>query len=210
MDEILLAKTDLEKEHYNKQIAKYVMDAVALYYEMGAETYKLKTRQRNIVSLKHTCAYMLTQHTSLTFQQIGRYVELDHSTVIYAKKKINGFLTYDKDYRQEIEELSEIIRQGKLSIINGLDIRKDYYYIDLNNFVSVRKNRGTAMLVTGFSKEEVKHFSLIDSRTGHVVISGKNAFSHKNRKMYVLEKIKGNEETKQKQNEKDNNRSKGV
>ena len=69
-------------------------------------------------------------------------------------KKIEGYATYDRLTKHELKEINEVIKLKGLSKSNRIDFEK-YYYINMNNFKSVREAPERAIIFIGYDDAEI-------------------------------------------------------
>ena len=63
-------------------------------------------------------------------------------------------------------------------------------------FISIKNNNGKAIILKGFTDEEIKRIRITDSETNKSIFEPTEAKQHTNQKFYILEK---------RENEKNNN-----
>ena len=65
-----------------------------------------KSRRREIIDARHSCAYLLKRFTGLTLREIASYVGLkDHTSVINSIKQATNWMATDIEYRMKIKKL---------------------------------------------------------------------------------------------------------
>ena len=89
---------------------------------------------------------------------IGNYFNKDHATVIHSNTVIKNYLDWDKDLRTQVEELQNVIRLKGKATMEGFSLDNDFYYIDLNNYSSFKNENGKAIILTGYTQEEIEYF----------------------------------------------------
>lgn len=168
----------------NNQI-NFVKKIITNYYGLKDENdLMLKTRQRKYITPRHNAMYLLSKLLKVTSVDIGAVFNCDHSTVLHAIKKVEGFLMWDDDLRKELNELERIIKLKNLAIDTKGNIENEFYFIDLNNFISIKGNNNKSIILSGFTMEEVNNMKNIN-------ITGSNRFEHKSTGLYILEKKNG-------------------
>lgn len=55
------------------------------------------------------CMYLLRKHTKLTYQQLGDYFNKDHSTVLYAEAKIDGYATIYPSVKSKLAAIRSLL-----------------------------------------------------------------------------------------------------
>lgn len=172
----------------------FIKDVVSAYYNLDKENFNKNSRKLDVVKLKHIAIYIAKKNIKISTISLGNKFGFNHSTVIYVIKKFNGYLEWDADFRKEIIDIENIL---KFEFANKLNNNKEYYYIPLNDFVSIKQENNKAIILKGFTEEEIKSLQFIDNRNGNKFFKSENIIKqHKNKNLYILEKN---------QNEKDDN-----
>jgi Bacterial dnaA protein helix-turn-helix len=175
-----------QKYHENKvsQKIQYIKRVVALYYGEHWNVYKRKTRKKEVVHIRHIALYLSKEMTirgEISLTEIGKkFGGYNHATVLHAHRKIDGFLTYDNELRAEIEEIKELIVTRTLVSDDDDSMMKDYYFVDLNNTISMKLPNKKAVVLVGFSMKEAEMF-----KAAQKIKSRPRA--HKNTGAYILE-----------------------
>jgi hypothetical protein len=173
--------TDKEKS------INFIKDVVCAYYNLDVDIYKSKSRKSNIINAKHIAIYICKTQLSLTLVDLGEAFGFDHSTILYINKKIAGYIEFDSSLKRQIQEIENIL---KFKVADTLKLEKDYYYISLNDFVSIKQDDGKAIILKGFTEKEIQAINFIDTRSGLNFFDKTNEpKSHTNQKFYILEKI---------------------
>jgi hypothetical protein len=178
-----------EKQSYNLLFADFVKKIVCSYYDVDESLMNCKIRRREVVKCRQISMYLLKKHSNMSLTVLGGEFGKDHATVLHAVKTINNYLDWDKDLRIEIQELEKIVILKSGAMLKNYSIEKDFYFIDLSIFLSIKTNDNRSLILTGYSEEEAKE---IMQKLG---ISAKIK-AHFNKGMYVLEKHNENEENK--------------
>lgn len=195
--EIALIEAQKEKEISNK--VNFIKKVVAAYYGETVAVYSSRNRKKDKLIIKHIAAYFclkLVERSpgkSIGLSAVAEYFgyrlsngRSDHATILHIKRKINGFIEFDRKFRLEIEKIESQIKY-KVQIRNGKDqLLKDYYFIDLNNVVSMKLTDQKAIVLSGFEEDEVEKI--------------KNLFrcptyrKHQETSMYLLETLQSQSE----------------
>lgn len=183
VDKILISETS----SYNSLLAEFVKQMVCSYYGVDVSFMKYETRKREVVKCRHVSMYLLKKHSSMSLSVLGAEFNKDHATVLHAVRTINNYMEWDRDLRKEIQELEKIVLLKSSSMINNFSIEKDFYFIDLNIFLSAKVDEERSIILTGYSEEQAKE--IMDK----IGISSKIK-THTNKGMYVLEKLNKDEE----------------
>ena len=95
----------------NRLTTAAVIGHVCLYYGCNRKKLLGRSKAANYVRARHVAIYLLRTWTSKSYPQIGRELGgMDHSSVLYAYRKINKKLEAgDLDLSHELYELDGII-----------------------------------------------------------------------------------------------------
>ena len=172
---------------------EFIKDVVSFYYGEDKYIYEQKSRKSNIMKIKHIAIYVCTKNLNITKVELGKAFKCSHSMVVYVGKTYEGYLKFDQDLKKELEDIQNILN---FRLAGELNLEKENYYIPLNDFVSMKNENGKAILLKGFSDDEISRIDIVDSKTRESLFEPTSAKSHINQKFYILEK---------KTNEKNNN-----
>jgi hypothetical protein len=137
------------------EIVEYIKKIVLLYLQAPEEYYTTKSRKPEVLKVKQYACYFSKKHTSLSNRLIAEFFGLkNHSSIISLMKKLEGYSFYDKQTKLELKEINEVIKLKGLSKSNRIDFDK-YYYINMNNFKSVREASERAIIFIGYDDEEI-------------------------------------------------------
>jgi chromosomal replication initiator protein len=91
-----------------------IMSAVAENFEIKISDLKSKKRTRNISIPRQIAMYLCRTHTKLSLPEIGRrFGGKDHTTVIFANKKISSLVNKNNDLKKTVNNIVENIESGK-------------------------------------------------------------------------------------------------
>ena len=76
------------------------------------------------------------------------------NSIISLVKKIEGYALWDKQTKRELQEIETIIKLKGLSKNERVDFDK-HYYINMNNFKSVKDTPERAIVFIGYEDEEI-------------------------------------------------------
>lgn len=96
----------------SKTFLNYVTSVVSDYYKVSKETVLTNTRVRDFVVVRQI-VFLLCRDVCkppISFKQIGEYFGKDHVTVIYGYKEMLRISEVDKNQKQDIDKLKEIIK----------------------------------------------------------------------------------------------------
>lgn len=169
------------KKGYDSMLIDFVKQIVCSYYGVEVDLLKYTTRKRRVVKCRQVSIYLISKHSQATLMFIASEFAKDHATVIHSKKVVEDQMAWDKELRKEVDELDKIISLKAHAIVNNFSLEKKFYYIDMNDFVSLKLNKKQSVIFTGFTDEEVKQFCVKSSIF-------EEPRKHVNKGMYVLEK----------------------
>ena len=90
-----------------------IHEKVCDYFKVGYLFPFEKTRKRRVVYIRQVFHYIARQKTNknvITFNEIGNYLSdivqpFDHATVMNSCNKIEGYLSYDKTLKKDIDNI---------------------------------------------------------------------------------------------------------
>ena len=82
-----------------------IFDAVARRYGISREDLCSKKRNDDIAKARHTCIYLIRELTTISFKDIGKIFNRDHSTMLSSVKYIKGQIEGVPGAESEISEL---------------------------------------------------------------------------------------------------------
>lgn len=173
---------------------KLVKDVVTMYYKIDPSLIESKSRKEGIVKYRHIAIYVANASLGINTVILGKIFGNSHGNIVNTKKKINGFLSWDEKLRGEIAEINKILKTViKKKILGG----SSFYYINLNEFHSAKIENEKAVILKGFSDEEVKAVKLIVAGEEKEL----NLTHHKEQNLYILEKKHESKERKKAEGE---------
>lgn len=180
--------TTNSKQVVETQIMEFILDIVQSYFNVGEDYYRSSNRKYDIVLPRQIAMYLIRKHTSLTLSDIGvKFGNKDHATVLHGVRKVKGYMDVDKELKNQVADIEKIVKFKNKAVTENMNLNKDYYYIDLNNFISMKVLGDKSIILTGFTDDEVSDFS----QTIKALIETKQ---HDNTGMYIFEKREENGE----------------
>jgi chromosomal replication initiator protein len=114
---LLLAQEVLKEFVYDKNKnfnISMIMKTVAGYFEIKVSDLKSKNRSRQISIPRQISMYLCREYTKLSLPDIGRqFGGKDHTTVIFAHKKMTKILKEKGELTKTVNKLVDIIESGK-------------------------------------------------------------------------------------------------
>jgi chromosomal replication initiator protein len=87
-----------------------VLEAVAHYFDLAAETLAGKSRAKEIAEARHIAMYLLREDAHQRITDVARLLGgRDHSTIIYGLRKIDHALTTDPHLMRQIGEIRALL-----------------------------------------------------------------------------------------------------
>ena len=91
-----------------------IMKTVATYYGIKSSDLKSKNRSRSISIPRQIAMYLSREHTKFSLPDIGRqFGGKDHTTVIFAHKKISQKVNENDDLAKTVKEITRLIECEK-------------------------------------------------------------------------------------------------
>jgi hypothetical protein len=168
----------------NKNI-DFIKDAVAYFYGQDRSVYDQKSRKSNFMKVKHIAIYICTKNLNITQVELGKAFNCSHSLIIYVGKTYEGYLKFDNDLKKQLTDIQNILN---FKLAGELNLQKENYYIPLNEFVSMKNENGKAILLKGFTEDEIRRIDIVDRDSRQSLFEPTEAKYHKNQKFYILEK----------------------
>ena len=94
--------------------AEQILNATADYYSFTVEELMSKSRNRTLVTARQIAMYLLRELTEMSLPKIGQALGgRDHTTVIYAERKIRQLMAERRAVFNQVTELTNKIKQGR-------------------------------------------------------------------------------------------------
>ncbi|MDX8401987.1 MAG: chromosomal replication initiator protein DnaA [Mariprofundaceae bacterium] len=102
---------DLLHEEMRAISVENIQKKVAAYYNINVREMRSSKRSRTIAFPRQIAMYLAKELTSLSLPEIGQeFGGKDHTTVLYAVRKINKRRQEDPDFAEELARLAAIVR----------------------------------------------------------------------------------------------------
>lgn len=102
----------ISKKGLNAIKAEKIIDAAVSVYGITREKIMGKRRLGRYIEARHAAMKLTRDETDLTYKEIGTiYSGRDHSTVISAVQKIDGYIVYDQKFRNHYSRLVLLYRE---------------------------------------------------------------------------------------------------
>ena len=91
--------------------ATIIKDAAAEYFQVGVEQLTGAGKTRHVAHARQIAMYLCRELTDLSLPKIGdEFGGKDHTTVMYADRKIRKEMTENRGTYDEIQELTQLIK----------------------------------------------------------------------------------------------------
>jgi len=94
----------------NPVTAEEVKNLVCQYFKVQPEILESKSRRKVHAYPRNIYVYLCRHHTDMTVEDIGRSLNRNHSTVLYASEVIEHKMKVDKKLRNQVEFLSRKLK----------------------------------------------------------------------------------------------------
>ena len=175
-----------------KRQVDFIKQIVAEYYGSSSAIYDSKSQKREIIKVKYIAMWIVLQRvTGITLVEIGgAFGGRDHATVLHAKKVIGGYLSWDKELLEEVNEILSLVDHKLIFIDGRIDLEKDFVSVDLNNCIAIKEGGGKSIVFAGYSVEEVNDV------LANLGVTEKTPIIFNNTAMYLLQKKEKEENEK--------------
>src|SRR5699024_2507700 len=104
----------ISDDHAQEITADQILDATAAYYSFTVEELMSKSRNRTLVTARQITMYLLRELTEMSLPKIGQVLGgRDHTTVIYAERKIRQLMAERRAVVNQVTELTNKIKQRR-------------------------------------------------------------------------------------------------
>ncbi len=108
-----LAEKELSNLHQSKEkviTIDYIQNIVAKYYNLNQNDFKIQRKTSDIAFPRQIAMYLSKQLTGMSLKEIGKeFGGKDHSTVIYAIKKIEDTMNIDPNTKIIVDNIRKMI-----------------------------------------------------------------------------------------------------
>jgi hypothetical protein len=161
------------------EVVEFIKQIVLIYLDAPKDSYERRTRKTEILKVRQYAEYFVKRHTALSNKKIALlFNQKNHSSVINVVNRIEGYSTWDKTTKKELNEIETIIKLKGLSKNNRFDINS-HYYIDMNNCKSIKHSTDKAIVFVGYTDDEI--FEIMKSKP--------EIRNHQNTAKFILERI---------------------
>ncbi|MDO8452061.1 MAG: helix-turn-helix domain-containing protein, partial [bacterium] len=86
-----------------------IVDTTASVFDISTEYMKERTRRTDVAIPRQVAIYLLRKVLNLSYPSIGRIFGFDHTTVIYASKKVEAVIKKDKLMAKRVARIEKLI-----------------------------------------------------------------------------------------------------
>ena len=90
-----------------------IIEQAAQYFELSIADLYGPSRSAGIATARQIAMYLCRELTSLSLPKIGQLLDRDHTTVMYANKKIADLMKERRSIYNQVTDLTQIIKQAK-------------------------------------------------------------------------------------------------
>lgn len=176
-----------QQEYFCQILFKTLED----HFNLNGDFVTNKTRKREYVYARQIAMTLLSKHTRFSLTDIGNMFNgKDHATVIHAKKTLRNLIDTNRSIKEEVSLVESLVLSKMNLITRKKNENPNFYYINLDNYTSVKLNDEKAIILTGFSYHEInellKHLNFENSKQVEHIKTGE----------YILEKTKSDDDTR--------------
>ncbi len=89
-----------------------IRDTVCDYYNLSVEAISTRSRKQEVVQARQIAMYFSKLMTKSSLANIGLHIgKRDHATVLHACKKVEDLMETDKQFRQDVEEIENLLKK---------------------------------------------------------------------------------------------------
>lgn len=97
-------------EDESKLDAGRIVDAVCRFYNIKKEELLARKRTKEIAQARQVAMYLISEMLDMPHEAVGRIFGKDHSTVTYAKAKVNEDMNANKKFATEINDIRQMVK----------------------------------------------------------------------------------------------------
>lgn len=86
-----------------------ILSAVCGYFKQKKDDLLGKSKKADLVKARQICAYLMCDMLSLPLEVLGKTLERDHTTVMYARDKMKKLATLNDRIAKEIDDIRNIV-----------------------------------------------------------------------------------------------------
>ena len=175
--------TKSRKLAQQKMFCDILFKEIEEHFLLDSDYILNKSRKREYVWARKIGMYLLTKHTQIGLSDIGRMYNKNHATVFHARKVINNLMQVTKTIKTEIKDIERSVLLKMNMMSKKPKTNEQFYYINFDNYTSVRFTDKKGLILTGFSDKDIFNFlsylkapnveSMKHRKTGHYILEHK-------------------------------------
>ncbi len=110
LDVVMDALKDYGETAESKITPDYIIETCAKFYGVKKEDIYTDKRTKNIALARQVAIYVIKELTDLSYPKIGSIIGKDHTTAIYAIKKVNELMENDEKTKFNVEGIINDIK----------------------------------------------------------------------------------------------------
>lgn len=175
-----------ESSAYSTRVIEMIKMVVCNYYNLPVNIFTSKSRKREIIICKQTTVYFLRKKLpKLTLKHIGNETKYDHATVLHCIKTIENLIETDKKTEYDVREIGKVLSMNQ-DALSLEDIGEKYYFLNMDNCISLKMNNGKALILVGYNMDEASMFVAENKES----MEGVLPVPHNDTKLFILERKK--------------------
>lgn len=179
-----------KQDVYAEKMCELIKSVVCAYYQLPVSIFDNRSRLRPIIKAKQVTTYFLRKALpKTTLLHIGKMLKYDHASILHNLRAVNNLLQTDKEMQTDIKAISKILDlEASIEKVDG-NIDNDFYYINMDNCVSIKMEGGKAMILVGYTIEDASVFVA----NHQDIMKGILPVEHKQTGLLILQKKQNDE-----------------
>tara|TARA_R100001594_G_scaffold50196_2_gene83306 strand:- start:709 stop:1161 length:453 start_codon:yes stop_codon:yes gene_type:complete len=116
--------TRRRRTQLNSTINEFI-DDFCEQHNITITSLQSKTKRRDVADKRKMLSYFLRNKVGLTFEEVGKIMKKDHSTIVFHVKSVEDFLLYDKYFKILYNNVDKIYQKYTDNLKNDLDVLQD-------------------------------------------------------------------------------------
>ncbi len=173
---------EAEKAYRHRKL-EFIKLAILQYYGGNANDFTRLSKSPRQVKIRQVLCYLAIKD-DYSQSEIAREIKRSPSTASHGHDTIEGYMRWDTKLRAEIDHLWGLIENRAKLIKVDIEKSKEYYFVDLSNNVSFKIGKDKAIVLAGFTGDEIRAFVKANN-LGHI-----ESVESNNSEMYIVVKNK--------------------
>ena len=168
-----LARQELFRDILFKEIEEH--------FQLDSDYILNKSRKHEYVWARQIGMYFLTKHTDISLSDIARIYKKNHATVFHARKVVTNLMQVTQKIKTEIKIIEKKVLYKMNMVSKKPKTNEKFYYVNFDNYTSVRFTDKKGMILTGFKDDDIEKF------LEFLNLNNFESMKHKNTGHYILE-----------------------